>query len=152
MDTNPPILMVIFCNTKAKATPTTSIMSQPAAMRAGCRHGIGNFGKEETMHALRITHKQLNIRSEGWRSAQLEHESELLGHCKNALMRKCVIVHPKQISKGDPDCPEEVKLAKQIKHLIRNEAALGDTEEALNSVEVKFGESGANPNPELPVA
>ena len=50
--------------------------------------------------------------------------------------------HPplQKIPTGDPDCPEEVKLEEQIKRLIRNKAALGDTEEEFNLKKVEFGE------------
>ena len=50
---------------------------------------------------------------------------------------------------GDPDCPEEAKLAKQIKHLIGNKpAVVGDAEQEFNLEEAEFGGSGANPNAE----
>ena len=47
---------------------------------------------------------------------------------------------------GDLDCPEEVKLTKQIKCLTGNKAALDDVEEEFNLEEVESSESGASPN------
>ena len=71
-----------------------------------------------------------------------------MGCCGNDMMRKCSTLHCKQISTGDSDCPEEVKLTKQIKCWIGSKAASGDAEEEFNLKEVDFGDSSANPNPD----
>ena len=76
-----------------------------------------------------------------------DHEIEFPGHDRAALMRKHSTLCQKQTPTGDPDYPEEVKLAKQIKCQIGNKAAVGDAKEEFNLKEIKFGESGANPGP-----
>ena len=92
--------------------------------------GVGNFGKEETMHLLMLAEKHSPIGSEGWKGVVLEHEIHFPGRGETALvMRKCSTLCQKQIPTGDPNCPEEVKLAKRIKHMILNKAAVGDAEE-----------------------
>ena len=63
-------------------------------------------------------------------------------------MRKYATLYRKPIPTGDPNCPEEVKLAKRIKYLIGNKASVGDAEEEFNLEEIEFGESGANPKPD----
>ena len=106
---------------------------------------IGNFGKEETMDLLQVIEEFLSIGSEGWNSVKTEHQTQLSGQGETALTRK---FHPLLQSNpaGDPDCPEEVKLAKQIKHLTGNKIDLGETGEKFSLKEVELGKSGANPN------
>ena len=116
--------------------------------RNGTRIGVGNFSKEETMHMLRIVERVLPIGSEGWKAVEAEHADEYPARCKNALMRKYATLYRKPIPTGDPNCPEEVKLAKRIKYMIGNKAAIGNAEEEFNLEEIEFGESGANPNPD----
>ena len=95
----------------------------------GRTSGAGNLGKEGTMNLLRIIEKHLPIGSEDWEDVVLEHGLHFPGRGRTALMRKCSTLCQKQIPTGDPNCPEEVKLAKRIKHMILNKAAVGDAEE-----------------------
>ena len=62
-------------------------------------------------------------------------------------MRKHTTLAKKQIPTGDLNCPEEVELAKSVKCMIGNKTAVGDAEEQFKLTQVKFGESGANPDP-----
>ena len=100
------------------------------------------------MQLLRVMEQHLPIGSEGWKSVVCDHEMGFLGSNRAVLMRKCSTLHQKQMPTGDPDCPKEVKLAKQTKHVIGNKAAEGDSEEEFNPEEVDFSESSSNPNPE----
>ena len=101
------------------------------------------------MHLLRIVERLLPTGSEGSKKSVVhDHEMEFPGHGSTALMRKCSTLQQEQSPTGDPDCPEEVKFAKQIKCVIGNKAAVVDTEEGFNLEDGKFGESGANPNAE----
>ena len=85
----------------------------------------GNFGKKkETMCLRRIVEKHLPIGSEGLKSVVCDHEIELPGW--TVLTRKHSTLQQEQMLTGNPDCPEEVKLAEQIKHGIGNETAVGD--------------------------
>ena len=65
---NQPIQTVIFFDTAA----TISTTSQAA--RSGQTPVIRNFGKEVTMHLLRIMEKHLPIGSKGWKSVVHDHE------------------------------------------------------------------------------
>ena len=62
-------------------------------------------------------------------------------------MRKHSTLCWKEIPTDDPDCLEEVKLAKEIKCVIGSKATVGDAEEEFNLEDVESGESGANPSP-----
>ena len=91
----------------------------------------------------------MDASEQGWKSVAHDHEVEFPGQGRTALMRKHSILHLKEMPIGDPDCPKEVKLAKQIKCMIGNKAAAGDTQEEFNHEEVESGDSRrANPNPE----
>ena len=74
---------------------------------------VGDFGNE---CLLRITAEQLPVGPGGQRSAQLECKMEFPGHSRTTLCQK-------QMTTGDSDCPEKVKLAKQIKGLTGDEPA-----------------------------
>jgi hypothetical protein len=100
------------------------------------------------MHMLGIMDRVLPIGSEQWDSVVAEHSNDYPGRCKNGLMRKYSSLHRRPIPTGDPNCPEEVRLAKRIKYAIGNKASLGDAEEEFDIEGVVHGESGANPNPE----
>ena len=68
-------------------------------------------------------------------------------------MRKHAALCQKTIPLGDPNCPEEIELAKKIGcNDIRNKAATGDVNEEFELEEVEFGETTANPNPDAAVA
>ena len=125
-------------------------MSHAAATRGGGqgqKPGIGNFGKEETMHMLGMIETVLPIGPEGWMSMESEHGVQFLGRRRSALVRKCSTLHRRQIPTVDPDFPEEVKLANQIRHLIGNTVALGDVEEEFDFKEAGLGKSHADPSP-----
>ena len=46
-----------------------------------------------------------------------------------SIRRKFTSLHRRNIPTGDPDCPEEVKLAKRVFYLLGQKAAVGDGEE-----------------------
>ena len=99
------------------------------------------------MHTLGIIKKQLPIGSKGWKSIQLGHKTEFPGRSRTVLMRGHSTLHHKQIPTGNSDCPEEVRLAKWIKHLTGNEAALRNVMRGgFDPEEVESGVSSANPN------
>ena len=107
----------------------------------------GDFGKEQTMHLLKIIKKHLPVGSEGWKGVVLEHELHFPGRGRTALMRRHFTLRRKQVPTGDPGCPRVVKLARRIKHVICNKAAVGFVEEEFNLKDAGFGESGANLTP-----
>ena len=99
------------------------------------------------MNLLRIIEKHLPIGSEDWEDVVLEHGLHFPGRGRTALMRKCSTLCQKQIPTGNPDCLEDVKLAKRIKCVVDNKAAVGNAEEEPNLKDVEFGESDADPTP-----
>jgi hypothetical protein len=48
------------------------------------------------------------------------------------LRREFSLLHRKKTPAGDPRCPEEVKLAKRIKHQISGRADVGDNKEEMD--------------------
>ena len=84
------------------------------------------------MCLLRIMEKHLSIGSEGWKSVMHDQEIEFPHQGRTAPMREHSTLHKKQMPTSDPDCPKDVKLAKQTKHMIGNKAAVGDAEEEIN--------------------
>jgi hypothetical protein len=139
-----PIPSVIICLTR---TINMNANEQPA--RGGGRMaGRGNWSKDETMHMLSIVQRILPIGAEKWDAVVAEHSNEYPGRCKNGIMRKYTTLHRRTIPTGDPNCPEEVRLAKRLKYEIGNSATIGDADErfALKQV-AHVGGNGANPQP-----
>ena len=99
------------------------------------------------MDMLWIIKRIKPIGSEEWQAVTDEHNEDFPGRSKESLMKKYATLYRKKIPTGDPNCPEEVKLAKQVKYLIGQKAAVGDGEEEFNLEQVEFSETGANPNP-----
>ena len=70
---------------------------------------------------------------ESFKDVVLEHKLEFPGQGRPALMRKhTTTLHQKQTPTDDPDCPGEVKLAKQIEHMTGSKTAVGDAKEEFN--------------------
>ena len=137
-----PIPSVIFTNTTT--TNATTTMSQRPRGRIP---GVGNFGIAETMHMLRQIKDVLPIGSDQWKEVADHHAAVYPFRSKEAIQRKYNSLQRKAIPTGDPDCPEEVRLAKQVKHLIGDKACIGDAEEEFDLEDVQFGECGGNPAP-----
>jgi hypothetical protein len=93
-----------------------------------------DYTKEELLHFLNIALSIKPISQEAWEMVLAEHNVEF-GH-KNrtveSLRRKYAQLHRKKIPTGDPECPEEVKLAKRVKYAICTAADIGDGEEHMN--------------------
>ena len=141
-----PVPSVIFCRL---TNPETTMSSQQssASARGGRQTGVINYGTEETMHLLNLLRDHLPIGQEQWKVVTDAHTA-VHPHCtKESLVRKCQTLHQKKIPTGDPECPEDVKLAKTIKYEIGNKACLGDAEEDFDLEEVGFGETSGNPKP-----
>ena len=85
--------------------------------------------------------------AEQWDSVVAEHRQQYPSRDKDAIRQKYNLLHQKNIPTGDPNCPEEVKLAKHVKYYIGQKACLGDAEQEFDLEEVDFGENGGNPNP-----
>ena len=124
----PPIPTFIYFWSK-----TTTMSDQTG------RAGIGDFTKAETMHMLGIIREVSPIGSEAWKAVVEGHSEKHPGRCKNALMRKCCTLGQKQCLTGDPNMPEDVRLAKRIKFEIGNKASIGDAEEEFILEDVAFG-------------
>ena len=136
-----PIPSIIFTN--ATTTNTTTMSQRPR----GRIPGVGNFGIAETMHMLRQIKDVLPIGSDQWKEVADRHAAVYPFRSKEAIQRKYNSLQRKAIPTGDPDCPEEVRLAKQVKHLIGDKACIGDAEEEFDLEDVQFGECGGNPAP-----
>ena len=95
------------------------------------------------MHLLMLCKKHLPIGSEGWKGVAPEHKIHFPGWGRSAPARKFSTLAQRQIPTGDPDCPEEVKLARRVKCVTGSKAAvLGDAEDQESNLEeVEFGEN-----------
>ena len=76
------------------------------------------------------------------------------GRDTDSIRRKFANLHRKQIPTGDPSMPEEVKIAKRIKHKIGNKVNIGDAEELYNVEGNRFesfdDDAAPPPPPEAP--
>ena len=114
------------------------------------RAGQGNYGKVEIMHLLRILERVNPIGSEEWTQCTEEHRILYPGRCKESIKRKYATLYRKGIPTGDPNCPEEVRLAKKIKWAIGARASIGDGDEEFNLEETTFNSNDNDPDPDPP--
>ena len=120
--------------------------------KAGRKSGTGNYTTAETMHLLHILERVEPIGSEEWQQCANEHAGMYPRRCKGevgmySIRRKFASLYRKGIPTGDPNCPEDVRLAKKIKRAIGDRAAIGDGEELFNLEDTSFT---AKPDPDAP--
>ena len=89
------------------------------------------------MNLLQILERVRPIGSEEWQQCTDEHgvsypQRRKDDGGKDSIRRKLATLYRKGIPTGDPNCPEEVELAKKIKYTIGDRAAMGDGEEEFN--------------------
>ena len=60
------------------------------------------------------------------------HTARYPGRTIQSVRRKYTLTHRKKAPSGDPDQPEEIRLAKEIKNLIGDKALIGGGEEVYN--------------------
>ena len=116
---------------------------------AGRKAGTGNYTMPERMHLLSIIKRVLPIGSEEWQQCADEHSLQYPGRCHDSIRRKFNTLGRKKIPTGDPNCPEDVKLAKRIRWQIGNRAAVGDAEEEFALEDTSF--TPVKPDPDAPV-
>jgi len=116
----------------------------------GRKAGKSNYSHSEIMNLLSVLQRVLPIGPEEWQQCADEHSVSFpLGRrCKDSIRRKFSDLYRKGIPTGDPNCPEDVKLAKRIKWAIGDRAAIGDGEEEFNLADTSF--TSSQPDPDAP--
>ena len=108
--------------------------SAPQAQAQGRKAGAVNYTREETMHLLEALKAILPIGPDEWNEVLSLHSVVYPTRDRNSISRKYNILHRKSIPTGDPHCPPEVRMAKNIKYLIGAKADIGDAEEHYDLV------------------
>ena len=107
---------------------------QAQAQAQGRKAGAVNYTREETMHLLEALKAILPIGPDEWNEVLSLHSVVYPTRDRNSISRKYNILHRKSIPTGDPHCPPEVRMAKNIKYLIGAKADIGDAEEHYDLV------------------
>ena len=92
----------------------------------GRKSGVVNYTREETLHMLEALKSVLPLGPDDWALVVDRHSVMFPGRDRISISRKYNILHRKSIPTGDPLCPPEVRLAKNIKYLMGNKAEVGD--------------------------
>eukprot|EP00536_Pseudo-nitzschia_multiseries_P000441 jgi/Psemu1/1004/gm1.1004_g len=90
----------------------------------GRKSGASNYSRAKLLQVLNTIKELLPISPNEWDAVALIHKDKFSETDRNAqnLCRKYTNLHRRQIPTGNPNCPEEVKLAKKIKKLIVDRA------------------------------
>ena len=135
---------------KTKKTKKTKTKKETTDVVAtGRKAGQGNYFLPERMHLLRIIYRVLPIGPEEWQLCTGEHALQYPGRCQESIRRKYNGLSRRKIPTGDPNCPEDVKLAKRIRWAIGNRASVGDAEEEFSLDDTSF--TPVKPDPDAPV-
>eukprot|EP00536_Pseudo-nitzschia_multiseries_P018265 jgi/Psemu1/54828/gm1.54828_g len=99
--------------------------------------GVTNYSKTELIELLHTIRSILPIGPEQWNQVTQIHRDNFPDTDRTVpnLRGKYTNLYQKQMPTGDPNCPEEVKLAKKIRRLIYEKAGIGNGEEALDMEE-----------------
>ena len=93
------------------------------------------------MYLLSVLEEVLPIGPEEWDEVVNKHAVGcrwIPGRDVDSIRRKFASLHRKQIPTGDPNMPEDVKLAKRIKYMIGDKANIGDGEEEYQLEQAEF--------------
>ena len=88
-----------------------------------------NFTQEEVMHLLRILEDVVPVCKREWESVLDTHSERFPGRDTASIRRKLQGLHRKKMPTGDPDMPEEVRLAKEVRDLIGAKARISTADE-----------------------
>eukprot|EP00536_Pseudo-nitzschia_multiseries_P018737 jgi/Psemu1/230122/e_gw1.3024.8.1 len=99
--------------------------------KKGRRSGVIGYSRTELLEFLHALKKILPVGPEEWAQVAQIHKDNFADTNRSIqnLRRKYGNLYRKQIPTGDPNCPEEVKLAKRVKWLIKSKEGVGDGEE-----------------------
>ena len=111
--------------------------SLPSAMSRGCQSSAPNCSIAEAMNLLRIIEDILPVGEENWKRVLALHSETHPHRDVTSIKRKFQSLHRKSIPTGDPECPEEVQLAKRLKCCIGQKASIGDGEDEFDLEELK---------------
>ena len=126
---------VIFFRTR---TSTTTMPNTTNNQAGGRRAGAGNYSKDEVMYLLSVLEEVLPIGPDEWETVVTKHAIGYPGRDVDSIRRKFESLHRKQIPTGDPNMPEEVRLAKRVKYMIGDKANIGDGEEDYQLEQAEF--------------
>ena len=117
--------------------PPPPVQNQPAQPDTR-RVRSQNYTTEENMYFLGIMADILPIGPYEWERVVTQHSIAFPGRDATSLRRKYTSLYRKQIPTGDPNCPEDVKLAKRVMRDIGERASLGQPEETFNLTDGTF--------------
>ena len=98
---------------------------QPQQVQQRQRQRNPNFTQEECVNFLLIMEEILPIGPHDWDRVASNHAATFPGRDVNSLRRKYTSLYRRTIPTGDPNCPEEVRLAKKVMRDIGDRAAVG---------------------------
>eukprot|EP00536_Pseudo-nitzschia_multiseries_P017163 jgi/Psemu1/49615/gm1.49615_g len=99
---------------------------------------MSNYSKTKLIKLLHTIKAILPISPEDWDVIAQIHRDNFPDTNRSVqnLHRKYTNLYCKQVPTGNPNCPEEVELARRIKWLVKDKAEVGDGEEEFDLEEV----------------
>ena len=140
----PKCIVVPTISISSTSKASTSKASMSSSTMARGQNSAPNCSIAEVMNLLRIIKDILPIGEENWKRVLALHSETHPCRDVTSIKRKFQSLHRKPIPTGDPECPEEVQLAKRLKHRIGQKASIGDGEDEFELEDVQHGPSGAN--------
>ena len=125
--------------TTTTTTTTTATIRLPVGPGRGRKSGAGTYHMAERIHFLNIMLEVLPIGPEQWAEVTSRHAETYAGREVESLRRKYTELHRKNIPSGDPNIPEDIRLAKRIKYDIGCKADIGGDEDSYDVSRNTFG-------------
>ena len=116
----------------------TNSNSAPTTSSTGSRSRGKNFTQDELLNLFSIMEDIKPIGPDEWEKVVNEHSVMYPGRDVDSICRKFINCHRKKVPTGDPDCPEEIRLAKRVKYLIGDRANLGGGQEEYDMETNRF--------------
>ena len=88
---------------------------------------MGTYTMAEKLHMLTIMSEVLPIGPEQWSAVSLRHAEKYHGREVESLRRKFTELHQKSVPSGDPNMPDDIRMAKKVKFDIGVKADIGGT-------------------------
>ena len=117
--------------TNSNSAPTSSTGSRSRGKKK-------NFTQDELLNLFSIMEDIKPIGPDEWEKVINEHSVMYPGRDVDSIRRKFINCHRKKVPTGDPDCPEEIRLAKRVKYLIGDRANLGGGQEEYDMETNRF--------------
>ena len=111
-----------------------------------------NYTSEEVMHLLQLLEDVVPVSKTDWDNVVTSHSERYPGRDVISLRRKFQSLHRRRVPTGDPNMPEEIRLAKEVKELIGRRAHIGTGDEEFDMAgEGTFTTADGDSRPAAPV-